>query len=280
MDSAYLNLLNAIPNLEYPMMWRIILLLIIRMAPMVSIVPFLGGKLIPGPARAGLAIALASIFLPLTLYYNKDFAITDNWFLGLAFKELVIGYVIAFIASIPFFVVQSSGIFIDYMRGSSMLMSQDPLLQNQASSIGIMFNYYLIVMFYAFDGLFLFFDAVSTSLEVFPIAGGINPAIFSLANPLWKTTMGIMGYVFSMSLQIAAPSIVAILMAEMFLGIANRLAPQVQIAFLGMSLKSLLGLMLLWSAWFIILKQMSTSSIDWITNLNILLKQIPLYAKS
>ena len=278
MDSAYANLLGAIPTIEYPVIWRIFLLLFLRMAPLVAIIPFLGAKLVPTTGRAGLAVALAVIFLPMTLYYNQDFNITDNWFLGLAFKEIVIGYVLAFFASIPFFVVQSSGIFIDYMRGSSMLMSQDPTMQNQASSIGIMFNYYLIVMFYAFDGPFLFLDAVQTSLDVFPIAGGINPAIFQLSNPLWKITMGMMSFVFATSLQIAAPSIVAILMAEMFLGIANRLAPQVQIAFLGMSLKSLLGLMLLWSAWFIMLRQMSSMSTDWILQLNTMIKQIPLYA--
>ena len=280
MDSAYLDLLSAIPSIEYPVLWRILLLLIIRMAPLVGVIPFLGAKLVPTSARAGLALALAAVFLPMTLYYNKDFNITDTMFIGLVFKELAIGYALAFFASIPFFVVQSSGIFIDYMRGSSMLMSQDPLMQNQASSIGIMFNYYLIVMFYTFDGPFIFLDAVGTSLEIFPIAGGVSPEIFKLSNPLWKTGIEVMSYVFSLALQIAAPSIVAILMAEMFLGIANRLAPQVQIAFLGMSLKSLLGLMLLWAAWFIILRQMSSASTDWLHNLNSVLKQIPLYAQN
>lgn len=280
MDSAYLDLLTAIPTIEYPVLWRILLLLVIRMAPLVAIIPFLGAKLVPITARAGLALALAAIFLPMTLYYNQDFQITGSLFIGLAFKELAIGYALAFLASAPFFVVQSSGIFIDYMRGSSMLMSQDPMLQNQASSIGIMFNYYLIVMFYAFDGPFMFLDAVGTSLEIFPIAGGINPAIFHMNNPFWKMVMALMGYIFSLSLQIAAPCIVAILMAEMFLGIANRLAPQVQIAFLGMSLKSLLGLMLLWSAWFVILRQMSHASADWLHKINTVLKQIPLYAQN
>ena len=51
-----------------------------------------------------------------------------------------------------------------------------------------------------------------------------------------------MNQIITIAIQLAAPALVAILMAEMFLGIANRLAPQVQIAFLGMSIKSLLGL--------------------------------------
>ena len=77
----------------------------------------------------------------------------------------------------------------------------------------------------------------------------------------------ILGKVFSLSLELAAPALLAILMAEMFLGIANRLAPQVQIAFLGMSLKSLLGLAILWAGWFILLRQMSILSVNWIDTL-------------
>ncbi len=280
MDQAYADLLGAIPDVDYPILWRFSLLLIIRMAPIVGITPFLGAKLIPTSARAGLALALAAVFLPYALYVNPDFNLSDNAFLALAFKEAAIGTMIGFFASVPFYVVQSSGILIDYMRGSSMLMAQDPALQNQASPIGIMFNYYLIITFYMIDGPFVFFDAIQTSLEVFPVVGGVNPGIFHMNNPLWKASIGIMGYVFALSLQIAAPCILAILMAEMFLGIANRLAPQVQIAFLGMSLKSLLGLMLLWAAWFIMLRQMSSITMDWMQNLNILIKQIPLYATS
>lgn len=278
MDSAYANLIGAIPDVDYPIMWRLVLLMIIRMAPLVAIIPFLGAKLIPTSSRAGLAVALAAVFFPMALYHNRDFNVTSGLFLVLAFKEVVIGYILAFFASIPFYIVQSSGIFIDYMRGSSMLMAQDPTMQNQASSVGIIFNYFLIVMFYTVDGPLLFFDVVQTSLEIFPLAGPLNPKIFQLHNPLWKTTIGVLGHVFAMALQIAAPSLVAILMAEMFLGIANRLAPQVQIAFLGMSLKSLLGLMLLWAAWFVMLKQMSSSSITWIEQIKHLLTQIPRYA--
>jgi type III secretion protein T len=66
--------------------------------------------------------------------------------------------------------------------------------------------------------------------------------------------------VFDLSLKLAAPALVAILMAEMFLGIANRLAPQVQIAFLGMPLKSFLGLLLLFFGWFAILGDMKDLS--------------------
>jgi type III secretion protein T len=61
----------------------------------------------------------------------------------------------------------------------------------------------------------------------------------------------------------------------MFLGIANRLAPQVQIAFLGMSLKSLLGIGLLFVGWFFILLQMSKQAQIWLKTLQYMLQTIP-----
>jgi type III secretory pathway component EscT len=64
-------------------------------------------------------------------------------------------------------------------------------------------------------------------------------------------------------------------MTEVFLGIANRLAPQVQIVFLGMSLKSLIGLAILASAWVFILKQMGKETFLWMKEVNNLFYTIP-----
>ena len=63
-------------------------------------------------------------------------------------------------------------------------------------------------------------------------------------------------------------------MAEFFLGIANRMAPQVQIAFLGMSLKSLMGLFLLWVGWQFILKNVITESLDFLKATNTLAESL------
>ena len=82
--------------------------------------------------------------------------------------------------------------------------------------------------------------------------------------PFWQVAADMINKIITIAIQLASPCLVAILMAEMFLGIANRLAPQVQIAFLGMSIKSLLGLMLLWAGWFFILKQFTSQTFSWL----------------
>ena len=107
-----------------------------------------------------------------------------------------------------------------------------------------------------------------------PVDQVIQSWFFNLSHPFWKAIVGTLTRFLAIAIQLAAPSIVAILMAEMFLGIANRLAPRVQIVFVGMSLKSLLGLMLLWVAWIFILQQMGKQSILWIKDLDTILQSM------
>lgn len=257
------------------MLWRVLILALMRFAPIVSMAPFLGAKIIPGVARMAIAFSLILMFLPTILLHMHTLAMPEGTFVFLVFKELLIGYFLGFLSAVPFYVAQSAGIVIDYMRGSSMLMAQDPTVQVQVSTIGLMFNFYLIALFYAVDGPLFFFNAIETSFRVFPVDTFLSPEFFKMTNPLWKLALGVIGHVFRISLQLAAPCLVAILMAEAFLGIANRLAPQVQIAFLGMSLKSLLGLTLLWTSWYIILRQMSSDSLHWVQLIDQILLQFP-----
>jgi len=248
------------------------LLGLLRMAPIVATVPFLGAKVIPVTARMGLAICFTIMFMPTLIFFSNSVWLKtpydlDSAFIILAIKELIVGFFIGMVASVPFFIAQASGILIDFMRGSSMLMAQDPTTQTQVSPIGILYNYFLIALFYQLGGLFIFLDALAESFRFIPIDGYLSAAFFNQNTLFWRTTFDLLQQIFTLSIQLSAPAILAILMAEMFLGIANRLAPQVQIAFLGMSLKSLLGLTLLWAGWMYITRKMGDVSIDWMKKL-------------
>ncbi len=198
---------------------------------------------LPGGVKIGTAIAITAIMLPYLISHAKTPIVTyDALFACYCLKELFIGTVIAFLVGIPFYIAQSSGVLIDFLRGSSALQVQDPIMQSQSSSIGQLYNYVFIVLFYDIGGPFIFFEGVLNSYSIIPADSFIPVAFFSLQMPFWQFMMGMLTKFLALSLQLAAPSLVAILMAEMFLGIANRLAPQVQIAFLGMALKSFVGL--------------------------------------
>ncbi len=263
MEAEYLLYYFNIPDLTPMALLEIFLLSLMRFAPIIGLAPFLGGKITPTTTRIGTAIIFTFIFLPFVLTYSPHHVTGINVrFMMLAAKELFLGTIFGYLMSIPFLVIQSSGIMIDYMRGAQSMMSQDPTLQSQSSSIGNLFNYLLIVLFYEIDGPFLFFDAFIKSFQIIPPNEFFSSTFFSPQAPLWSTLIELLNHLVALALQLGAPALVAVLMAEVFLGIANRLAPQVQISFLGMSLKSLVGLFVLWSAWFLIWKQTSKENLS------------------
>jgi type III secretion protein T len=65
-----------------------------------------------------------------------------------------------------------------------------------------------------------------------------------------------------------------ILMTDFFLGIANRLAPQVQITFLGMPLKSLLALFIIFLGWKLINDEMVKQGYYWINEVMNMLRMV------
>ena len=194
----------------------------------------------------------------------------------LAVKEILIGFALSVIASLPFWAAESSGIIIDFSRGASSMMGQNVLTQNQASPIGIMYNYIIIYFFYLLGGAELFYDAVATSYDFLPTSELIPKGFFNLKNHFWKIATEFMQQLFALSIRFSAPVLVAILMTDLFLGIANRLAPQVQISFLGQALKSLMALFLLWAGWAFILKNMTDETINFTKGINILLEKLSL----
>ena len=74
--------------------------------------------------------------------------------------------------------------------------------------------------------------------------------------------------------QLAAPALIGILLTDLFLAIANRLAPQVQIVFLGIALKSWVGIALLTAAWALMIQVMMNESVGWFQTLNSLINFI------
>lgn len=234
-----------------------------RMLPIIALCPFFGSRILPHPVKVVFAFSLFAIFLP-QLAFSIARPLEFNFELVLyLIKELFVGTLIGFMMSMPFIIVQNSGILIDHQRGGASLMVNDPTIQNQSSPLGTLFNLLLIYLFFAIDGPFMVINAVSQSYETLPPDQFLDPRFFSLDATFLRDIIRVMGQVMIISTQLAAPALIMILMTDFFLGIANRLAPQVQITFLGMPLKSLLGLAIIFFGWQLLMNQMVVESLSW-----------------
>lgn len=270
----YLSMLLSLPHLNPITVLSVFFLTLARILPILVLAPFLGARNVPTVIRMMFGISLVAIFLPqnlLSVHQEIPYGMT---FIGFLIKELLIGSVLGFFAAAPFYFAQMSGSLIDHQRGSSALQVTDPTTQSQTGSLGILYNYLLIALFFSLGGPFLFFDGIAASYQMIPVDGLINTTFFNAKIPFWKQTFGVLQMMFRLSVQFAAPALAAILITDMFLGIANRLAPQVQIVFLGISLKSWVGLAILTAAWSLILTAISKEAILWFKNLNQTIEQV------
>lgn len=264
---AYFNMLiNYAMDNPYNILAAFFLILA-RLLPIIFLAPFLGAKNAPSTAKMVFAVALGAIFLPQVLAPIKEPLILDMRLMGFMLKEAFIGFILGFLVTIPFYVAQSSGSLIDHIRGSASLQVTDPTTQTQTGPVGLFYNYVLITVFFFIGGPIYFFEGLSHSFELIPVNSYLSPYFFSLNIPFWKSMLALLTHITSLSVQLGAPSIIGILMAEMFLGIANRMAPQVQIVFLGISLKSFVGLALLAAAWFFILNQLGKETMVWLKSI-------------
>lgn len=245
-----------------------------RMLPIIALVPFFGARVLPHPVKMTFAISLWVIFLPQLLQTVKTPLDFNLNLVVLLLKETFVGFALGFVMSMPFIIVQNVGIIIDHQRGGASLMVNDPTIQNQSSPLGTLFNFVLIYLFFTIDGPFIFLEAIASSYDVIPVDAYFNPRFFLRGSGFWQTQITLFNKVMVISIQLATPALLAILMTDVFLGIANRLAPQVQITFLGMPLKSLLALAVIAFGWKLFTEELQKMLFDW---LSITRNMIPLF---
>lgn len=266
MSDTYVNVfVNSVLALDSPLaLLSLFFLFMGRILPILLQVPFFGAKVLPHTTKMALAISLFAIFLPKLLSEIHSAPTFNVHLILLVIKELAIGMVIGFIMTIPFNIVQNAGIIIDHQRGGASLMVNDPAIQSQSSPIGTILNLVLIFIFFVLNGPFYFLDALVLSYEVIPPDKFFNPIVLEEGTFFWDTTMSLLNKTMVIATQLAAPALIAILMTDLFLGIANRLAPQVQVTFLGLPLKSLLGLTAVTLGWNLLVEAMGHESLYWV----------------
>lgn len=275
---TYLSLLLSMPHLQPATVLSLFFLTLARVLPIIALAPFLGSpKGVPMAVRMMFGIALVAIFLPQNLMHAKGELPFNFTFVMLLIKELFMGIIIGFFAAIPFYIAQMAGGLIDHQRGASALQVTDPTTQTQTGPIGSLYNYVLIALFFSLGGPFIFLNGLGTSFQLIPVDGFINGTLFSWNTLFGKTIINLLSSTMTLAIQLSAPALIGILLTDMFLGIANRLAPQVQIVFLGISLKSWVGIALLTAAWALIIRVLGKESIAWMKSINQLIEQVGHY---
>jgi flagellar biosynthetic protein FliR len=213
-----------------------------RLVSFFSIVPFFGGAAVPARVKVATAMSLVVILYPsleASVPAGQTLGFGPIGFIALLAKEVLVGFTLGFVASLVFEAVQVAGRIADFQRGSTMGELYAPQIQSRVSELGQFKLQLAIVLFIAIGAHRLFIGALLRSFDFIPAIG--FPKLTAGWSPAAELIVVMTGSVLSIGLQLAAPVVIALLLTDLFFGIINRVAPQVNVFFLSMPVKMLVG---------------------------------------
>lgn len=204
----------------------------VRVTAFVVIAPPFSHNAIPMRIKAMLGVGLAVAVAP---------RVTDDYvareigaFLLALTGELVVGLALGFLVMLAFSAVQSAGALIDLFGGFSLAQGFDPMSMVNGAQFSKLFHLVALALLFVTDGYQLVLGGLFRSFGAIPVGAGLDvPGTGELL------LVGL-SQMFLAALQIAAPLIVVLFLADAGLGLLTRVAPALNAFALGFPLKILL----------------------------------------
>jgi flagellar biosynthesis protein FliR len=212
-------------------------LTVARFFPVVWLAPTFGGRLLPAPARVALVLGLSLVLMPPGA---ADAAPVGVHLIGALLVEALLGITLGLLSSLPFELARAGGHLVDVARGAAFAQVIAPGLGDRATPTGDVLHLALLVAVTAAGGDRLILAALAESQAALP--AGALLAQGGMAH-LAETALDATARLVAAALMLAAPPVVVALLADLVLGVVGRVVPQLPLFFLGMPVKTVLGLL-------------------------------------
>src|SRR4029434_6622415 len=245
-----MNFLSAVGvdlDLTFPVVAT--MLMATRFLVAINLTPYLGVKPVPGNIKVSTAMALTFFSYPLVVpYLDRTQLPTSSLLLMTLFmKEAFFGLLMGLINSMVFFGIQSAGSMVDNQRYVANARIFNPALGAQTSIFGIFYYQLIIAIFISFGGHRFFLSALIDSFRTVPLFSypSIGPGAIT---PVMDLMMRLAADTLIICLQLSAPVLIAIFVADLVLGLTNRIAPMINVFELGFNIKGFVGVLLVYVA--------------------------------
>lgn len=224
-------------------------LLAVRLAPLTLVVPALAVRGTPPLVRTTILLAFVLGLLPTALAASPELPDDVGHLAVLSLREAALGASLAFVVAVPFLAIEHAGRIIDAVRGAAQGELSLPS-GDRTSMLGAATSLFAVVLFSVSGGLELLVRVLAETVQASPPgAGGTALDAMWLA----EQTARLVTLVLTAGVSLAAPAIVALVVADAGLGLVARTAPQLPVYFAAMPLRAWLGLaaLLLALAWLV-----------------------------
>lgn len=215
-----------------------LLIILVRVSAFVFIVPFFSHTSFPNMVKIGF-----SGLLTILLFYSMPVqtveyeTVIDFGFIVV--KETITGLLIGFVAYICTSIIHFSGKIIDMEIGLSMSEIFDPASNIQTGLTGSLYSYLLMLLMLVSNLHIFLLNALVDSYTLIPING------MKVGFSMYGKVIGFMSDYFIIGFRIVLPIFACMLLLNCVLGVMARVAPQMNMFAVGLQLKVLVGLMVL-----------------------------------
>jgi len=218
---------------------QVYFLIFIRVSAIMMSAPLFDSKTIPVIFKAGLAIAISIVLVPVLNLNNIVFVEEIIPFgIGLA-GEIILGIIIGLSVKLVFAGIQLAGKLTGLQMGFAIADILDPITSSQVSITG-QFNFLVaMLIFLIINAHHWFLIALAESFQLIP------PFNFNFTTAIIEQIMILAGNLFVIAVKVGAPVIAALLITSVTMGLIARTVPQMQIFIVAMPLKIIVGLLFL-----------------------------------
>lgn len=209
-------------------------LLSLRVAAATVLAPVFGPTQIPGTVRVFLALALSAMLVA-TLPVPTS-SITSMAGLGAAaLSELLIGASLSFGFLAAYAATQVTGRILDTQIGFGVAAVLNPTTRGFGPLLGTMLGFAAIAVFLAMDGHHVLIRALALSAQSNPPGDVVHEVD-------WEAVFRQSGVMFTFGTALAAPVMLALLLADISMSVLARSMPSLNVFVLSFAVKALLGL--------------------------------------
>lgn len=213
------------------------LLILVRIASFVFVAPFFATNNVPRRVKAVFSIILSYIiFKTLPVHEVPDYS-TVFGYTSIVLKEAIAGLIIGLGASICMSIVQFAGKIADMEIGLSMVQLIDPLTRESTGFMGSMYQYALVLIMLITDFHHYFIRSIVDTFALIPVGG---PKFQS--DRIVSAMVEFLGDYVSIAFRMCLPIVAAMLLLNAVLGIMAKTAPQMNMFAVGIQIKVLAGL--------------------------------------
>lgn len=215
--------------------WEVFLLILVRVASFVYTAPFFSLSGVPQRVKIAISFFISIIIYTLVPERTLEYSTAIEYAI-IIMKESIVGLLLGFVCTVCVRVISFAGHIIDLNMGFSMANMYDQTLREQISVTGNLY-YYTVWLLMIISGLYQFLiSAIVDTYSIIPV----NSVTVNLT--LYDSFLKVIMNYFVIGFRIALPVFIGIMLVNAILGILTKVAAQLNMFAIGMQIKVLAGL--------------------------------------